>query len=206
VLASLLMPALAACGGSDTPSAARTTTVWVDPPSGGAQTPTGSSTSGSTSGAPSTSGQTPIVAGKVATAIDSFDEAGQHFNRATSSRELAAFRSPSGNIFCRLGVGTAVCEVKAGRVAPPDPSICPPGGATTIGRLELDANGSRPVCNTDSVRDDSAPKLSYLAVAQAPGTTYGSGVVCLSEETGVTCLDTDHRHGFYIARGTIATF
>ena len=95
----------------------------------------------------------------------------------------------------------AACEVAQGRIPPPLPTICRAGGPKDIGRIELGASGAVPVCNSDTIRLGSEPKLAYGARTAPSGTT-----ACLSEEFGVTCIDTAGRHGFFLARDTFVTF
>ena len=61
--------------------------------------------------------------------------------------------------------------------------------------------GARPVCNSDTIRDGSEPKLPY-----GSRTAALDPVACVSEESGVTCVDSGSQHGFFIARSTFVTF
>ena len=131
-----------------------------------------------------------------------YEEAQEHFEDAGRSVEVAAFRSPSGNIYCQLGPDFAACEVEEGRVEPPVDAICSGSEAEDVGRLELVAGAVTPVCNTDSMRDPEARKLAYGRIARVPGVD----VTCLSEESGVICVDPNSERGFFIARGSFTTF
>lgn len=205
VLAAVAVASLlASCGATDIPAPRRTVTVTVDPPSG----PASQSAPPATTPPPTTTTTTAAVptalaAGKQRGAPKSFDEAKGRIDKAAPAPSVgAAFRSPTGNIVCHRTGGSAVaCEVQQGRIPPPLPSICPPGGATDIGRIELAVGGARPVCNTDSIRAGSEPALGYGSRTQPSGTT-----ACLSESTGVTCIELTGRHGFFLARGTFVTF
>ena len=197
--AALSLVGLTACGGAE-PLPAATVTVWVDPP----VAPDSQSTPEEAS--PTTSEETaaPVTlrAGHLDDAVTSYEQARESFDEAGRSVEVADFRSPSGNIYCRLGPDFATCEVEEGRIEPPDDGICAGGEATDVGRLELVAGAVTPVCNTDSMRDPEAKKLAYGRIARLPGVD----VTCLSEERGVTCIDPRSEHGFFIARGTFTTF
>ena len=92
--------------------------------------------------------------------------------------------------------------MQEGRVEPPVDDICTGSDADDVGRLELVAGEVTPVCNTDSIRDPEARKLAYGRIARVPGVE----VTCLSEESGVTCVDPDRERGFFIARGSFTTF
>lgn len=189
---------LAGCGVTEIPSASGTVTVWVDPPktSAGKPGPAVTAASASTAGVPTT-----MVAGHAKGTVRSFREAIHRIDDAKSSRDYARFRSPSGNIFCVVDADGATCEVRDGRVTPPD-GVCPAGGPSDVGRLELQASGAIPVCNSDTIRKGSPPKLPYQATTHVSGTD----VTCLSEEAGVICVDQQGKHGFFIARGGFATF
>lgn len=193
---------LASCGATDIPSPRRTVVVTVDAPATSSAAPTPApSTAVPTTSATSTPVPTALAVGKQRGAPKSFAEAKSRIDAAKPSSVGAAFRSPTGNIVCR-GAGAAVaCEVLQGRTRPPVPSLCPPGGATDIGRIELGPAGARPVCNTDTIRTGSEPALAYGSRAQPSGTT-----ACLSETTGMTCIDAAGRHGFFLARNTFVTF
>ncbi|WP_353510488.1 hypothetical protein [Intrasporangium sp.] len=197
--AVLSLVGLTGCGGPE-PLPAATVTVWVDPPVEAASQSTPEAT-------PTTSQETSPVpvslrAGHLNDAVFSYDRARELFDNAGRSVEIAEFRSPSGNIYCRLGPDFAACEVEEGRIEPPADGICARGEANDVGRLELVAGAVTPVCNTDSIRDSEAKKLAYGRVARLPGVD----VTCLSEEWGVTCIDPNKEHGFFLARGSFTTF
>lgn len=202
LLTAVALVCLSACGGPESLPAA-TVTVWVDPPADAAADPGADSTP-----EPATTTTTEptvplaIRAGHQRGAVSSYEQASEHFDRARRSVELASFRSPSGNIYCRLGPDFAACEVREGRVEPPVDGICTENQADDIGRLELVAGEASPVCNTDSIRDPKAPKLAYGRIARVTGLD----VTCLSEEWGVTCVDPRSEHGFFVARGSFTTF
>lgn len=196
------MLALSCCGATE-PTPAATVTVWVDPPT---QAPPAAPPSES-SPAPSTSTSaptppTPLTAGHLRHAITSYAQAEEHFGEAESSKQYISFTSPSRNIYCTIASSGAACEVREGRVTPPVDGICPADGPTDVGRLELGPAIATPVCNSDSIREADAPKLAYGRRAEVPGTD----IRCLSEEWGVTCVDPRTQHGFWIARGSFATF
>ena len=204
VLASVAL--VAACG-TDTPSGRPTVTVYVDPPAKqAAATPAPSSTSVPTASAQPTTAAVPtaLAVGRQRGAPHSYAEARSRIASAPAAASATgSFQSPSGNIVCHLGgaQGLAACEVGTGRVAPPLPTLCPAGGPKDIGRIELQAAGARPVCNSDTIRDGSEPKLPY-----GSRTAALDPVACVSEESGVTCVDSGSQHGFFIARSTFVTF
>ncbi len=113
------------------------------------------------------------------------------------------FTSPTGNIFCAVVEDGAVmaCELAEGRVAAE--GVCPPDGPQEVRRLELRGDGVRPACS-GSIRpaDASAPKLRYGRSTVVAGTP----IQCLSEKVGITCVDTQGRRGFFVAKGTYATY
>ncbi len=199
---------VAGCGVTDIPSPRRTVTVYVDPtgsPSSPAQATTAPPPS-TQSPAPTTQLPISLAAGRQRGAPHSFAEAQQRIAGARiAGGTAAAFQSPSGNISCVTGRGPdqlAACELAKGRIAPPLPTICVAGGPTDIGRIELSDKGARPVCNSDTIRQGGAPTLAY---GSRTDPALGA-VACLSEETGMTCVDAATQHGFFIARDTFVTF
>lgn len=205
LVALLLAGALGGCGVTDIPSAPKTVTVLVDPPSTPAPGPSGADTSIPTQTAPgSTEVPTALAAGAQRGAPHSFAEAAVRLAGAKPAGGVtSAFVSPSGNLRCVVtGAPQApACEVVDGRVTPPQPGLCPPGGAADIGRIELRASGAVPVCNGDAVTHADVPTLEYGSRTSAPGS-----VQCVSQQAGVTCLDQAHQHGFFLARRTFVTF
>jgi hypothetical protein len=211
VVAAVLL--LSSCAVTDIPSAARTVTVYVDPPSA-----SGSGQGGGTAGAqpsevpteaaPGAGVPATLAVGKQRGAPHAYDEALARIDGATPADGITTdFVSPSGNIRCRIGGDPSsatppACDLAEGRVAPPLPTICPTDGPKDIGRIELTDRGAFPVCNADTVGKGDLPTLEYgtqTADRNAP-------VRCISEEVGVTCVDTAHRIGFFVARETFVTF
>ncbi|MGO4660836.1 hypothetical protein AB4Z14_03150 [Terrabacter sp. 2TAF16] len=196
---------LASCGATDIPTPRRTVTVTVDAPSTApAGTPAATTTQVATSAPTSTDVPTALAVGRLRGAPRSFDEAKARLDAARPAASVSdRFRSPSGNIVCRRSTdsGLAACEVEKGRIDPPLPSICPAGGPSDIGRIELGPKGALPVCNSDTIRTGGDPELGYGSRTPPSGTT-----ACLSESFGVTCIDESSRHGFFLARDTFTTF
>jgi hypothetical protein len=198
--------ALAGCGVTDIPSAPRTVTVYVPGPTDTA-TSTATLSPGSTAlpQTPSSGIPTSLAAGRQRGAPHSFAEANARIDAARVAGGVASsFRSPSGNIVCVTGASDprASCEVAAGRSTPPLPSICPSDGPQTIGRIELGSAGAVPVCNSDTIRQGSPAPLPY---GSRTDPSLGS-IACVSEQAGMTCVDTSTQHGFFLARGTFVTF
>jgi hypothetical protein len=119
----------------------------------------------------------------------------------TSDSVQGFFISPTGNIFCNVIEDGSVmaCELEEGRVEAP--GVCPADGPQQVRRLELSADRVVPACS-GSIRDGDAPKLRYGQRTVVAGTP----IQCLSEKVGVTCVDTAGRRGFFLAKGTFATF
>lgn len=131
-----------------------------------------------------------------------YDEALAHFRASTETLQLSRFSSPSTNIYCVIKNRyiPPSCELGEGGIS--DPDYCGDGPTSVIGRIELDDGNPTPVCNSDTIRQPGGQVLPYGAIA----TTPGSPVQCLSEEIGVTCLDTSSTQGFLLARGTYVLF
>lgn len=205
--AVLVLALVAGCGATDIPTPRRTVTVYVDPPgSTQSSSATPSTTVQATPASPSPSGvPTSLAVGRQRGAPHSYAEAKARIDGAPAAAGVTdRFRSPTGNIVCAAGGSSrplAACEVEQGRIDPPLPSICPPDGPKDIGRIELGESGAVPVCNSDSIREGGEPELPYGSRTAATGS-----VSCISEEFGVTCVDSSTQHGFFLARGTFVTF
>ncbi len=130
-----------------------------------------------------------------------YDAALAHIDAATRTRTLKKFYTPSGNIYCNVGLKgyPRGCEINAGAVH--DPDACAGNPQTKdVGRLEFHGNRVVPVCNTDTIR---TPRTKVLAYGQA---TTAGGFTCLSETIGVTCISLKRTLGFFLHRGEYVTF
>ncbi|MBS4104313.1 hypothetical protein [Tsukamurella paurometabola] len=111
------------------------------------------------------------------------------------------FRSPTGNIHCRLGdwaVSTAGCQAKDAPV--------PPGG-----EQECDGNEIYPASSLSRgylLRPDRAVPMcfnqGYLGAEKAKALPYNTsvsanGYTCTSRAEGVTCLTAAGEHGFFLS-------
>ena len=206
-LLGALSVALTGCGVTDIPSPRRTVTVFVDPTGGPSAAPaTTPATPSAQTPSPASEVPTSLAAGRQRGAPHSFAEAQHRIAAAqVAGGTGAAFQSPSGNITCVTGRGPgqlAACEVQEGRITPPLPTICSDDGPQDIGRIELSDKGARPVCNSDTIRQGGVPPLPY---GSRTDPALGS-VACVSEESGMTCVDAASQHGFFIARDTFVTF
>lgn len=117
------------------------------------------------------------------------------------------FRSPSGNIHCqfwpapsgREADATIRCDLmRITNRAPPRPRDCD----LEWGQAFEISGGARQgvrLCHGDTVRDDGLPVLPYGRSFQRAGLT------CLSEESGVRCVN-GRGHGFEIARARQTVF
>lgn len=158
----------------------------------------------STSAAPK---DLPLVrVGRLRGAPEDFAQAQARVSKASATDAGAtSVQSPSGNIYCATvndGNGVA-CEVAKGRAKAPKEAPCPGGGgAQTVGRVELGPAGAAGVCNSDTIRTPGSKKLAYGKRWAVPNSEF----ICLSESAGITCIDAENDHGFFIARQTYATF
>jgi hypothetical protein len=160
----------AGCGSS------ATKTVTVATPTGGSSTSTAAA--GSTSSAATTNGT---------------DSVSQSIT-AVQTVHLSSFRSPSGNIGCIIVDGGARCDIsKRNWSPPPRPASC--STVVDFGQgLAVNPSGrGRFVCAGDTTRDPQATPLAY-----GEDSTVGS-VTCASRTEGITCTNTNTRHGFFIA-------
>ena len=199
--------ALSGCGMTDLPAPRRTVTVTVDAPGAAttSATPVPTASATPTAAPPSSAVPTSLAVGRQRGAPRTFDEAKERIDGATSADVGSVFQSPTGNITCSTSGGPGVvmtCDVAKGRSTAPAAVPCPEGGPSDIGRIELTAEGARPVCNSDTIRQGTPATLAY---GVRTDTSLGS-VACLSQEFGMTCIDEASRHGFFIARDTFVTF
>ena len=106
--------------------------------------------------------------------------------------ELTGFTSPSGNIGCVIDPKSVRCDIRDRDWQPPK---SPPGCQLDYGQgISLDA-GSTPdfVCAGDTTLE-SGSELPY-------GRSIGAGLLrCQSEESGVTCTDSESGRGFTISK------
>lgn len=178
---------LSACGG-DAPATPRTTTVTVTP------TPSGTGTSSTSTTAPTSPPKT-------------YAQAMQHFSAGKVDPAVtAAFTSPTGNIFCSISPTGGVppgCEVRDGRITPPA-GTCDTsgGGAKDVGRIEWSGDSPKLICNSDTMIQPGVPVLQYGAIAMVQGSPFQ----CLSENIGMTCINTKGKKGFFMAKGVYQVF
>lgn len=114
------------------------------------------------------------------------------------------FRSPTGNIHCQFfadgdGGATMRCDVvQISNRPPPRPRDCD----LEWGRaFEISARATRGIrlCYGDTAQDNRLPVLPYGRSWQ------GGGLICRSEESGVTCRNAGG-HGFTVARAAQSVF
>ncbi|WP_028650736.1 hypothetical protein [Nocardioides halotolerans] len=129
-----------------------------------------------------------------------YDQALAHFQNATKVRVNRKFYTPSGNIYCNVGMRLVKgCEINVGRI--PGPNVCRNNPVSkTVGRLEFRRSKVQPVCNTDTIRTSNTRTLPY-----GEAMIYGN-ISCLSEEIGVTCLNEKFEFGFFLHRGEYVLF
>ncbi|WP_068430581.1 DUF6636 domain-containing protein [Piscicoccus intestinalis] len=122
---------------------------------------------------------------------------------AGDATSMSRFQSPSGNIYCDMTSQYRACELGEGGVPGPtnDPqSGCMDGFSATVRAVKFTTRGTQKVCNTDTIRNNTAPTLAYGSVARS------GSIACLSERSGMTCVDTDSGVGFVMSRARISTF
>jgi hypothetical protein len=119
---------------------------------------------------------------------------------ATANAGTGSFQSPSGNIFCAIGVGGVTCEIADHTYVLP-PSPCE---HSAWGRRFHMEQGSAPViqCHNDTIRPSySSPGPN----PDVPILDYGhpqlAGLfTCDSEPSGLTCTDSSSGHLFRVSR------
>ncbi len=114
---------------------------------------------------------------------------------ANAQGSITGFRSPSNNIACQYfdydRQLTLRCDIMEATVTARRPADCD----LEYGKaFEMRSKGSAiRLCYGDTVMDKALPPLAYGEVWQRGGFT------CTSEQTGVTCFNTDRR-GFSLSR------
>lgn len=185
-------------------------TVTVTPPEVAAPTtpaePTPVPTEYAEGSGPPVGGEV-VRVGHLTGAPASYSEAASRVEKARIATSVQGrFLSPTGNIFCDvIRDGSAMaCEIAEGRVDAPS-GVCS-GEGTQVRRLELTFDKVEAVCGRGSIRDDGAasgaPRLRYDYRTIVAGTP----IQCVSEKSGVTCIDVSGQRGYFLAKGTFATF
>ncbi|MFN7148638.1 MAG: DUF6636 domain-containing protein [Microthrixaceae bacterium] len=147
--------------------------------------------------APSESTTTSSAAGPSTTLV--FEE------RIVSAREVdetTDILSPTGNIYCVVAVeGYAQCGVlEQDWEPPPQPADCPLDWGAT---MSVGVDGAPADFNCAGDSSYGGPDSERLPYGHA---LRAGGVVCLSEESGMTCLGEESRRGFTISRADYRLF
>jgi hypothetical protein len=111
---------------------------------------------------------------------------------------LVTFHSPSDNIGCVLTARGVRCDIAEHRwTPPPEPKSC---DLDWGGGVALDSKGRADwVCAGDTTL--------HQGNALAYGETVKRGrFKCKSKESGMRCVDTDDKHGFFLSRDTVRLF
>jgi hypothetical protein len=120
---------------------------------------------------------------------------------AVRAQDIPGFQSPSKNVACIYieydGHKALRCDIgdKVWRL--PKPASCQQEWGNSF---EIEANGEAgPSCTGDTQIGQPLAVLPYGGVWQR------SGIVCKSEPSGITCLNTNH-HGFSLSRAKQEVF
>jgi hypothetical protein len=119
----------------------------------------------------------------------------------TTSTAAVAFRSPSGNIVCRVTSDSATCGItEFSYQTPSPPASCTDsqGWGHVVG-VRGSAAGNF-VCADNQPAEPSSPILAYGRAVLVGRMACGSG------PRGVRCANRDTRHGFQIAREQVQFF
>jgi hypothetical protein len=110
--------------------------------------------------------------------------------------ELTPILSPTGNIYCQVDPGTfAECGVlEQDWEPPPQPADCPLDWGETIS-VGIGGSPADFVCAGDS--SYGGPESERLPYGHA---VRADGLICLSEESGMTCWAEESRRGFTVSR------
>lgn len=119
----------------------------------------------------------------------------------TESSTPVTFRSPTGNIICRVNSDEAVCSINEFSYRPPPaPSSCvdSQGWGHVVG-VQGSASGNF-ICSDNQAANPSSPALAY-----GRGVLVGASV-CASGPDGVRCANRDTRHGFLLSRERVRLY
>lgn len=130
-----------------------------------------------------------------------YDEAQARFDALGQEPvDLMRFESSTG-MYCLLDSDFAIgCELPSGGV--PDPVYCGDGPSQNVGRVVFTEADPLPECNSDTIREPDAPTVEVDTVAASSAT----GVQCLVEDIGVTCLDPARTQGFFLGPDDYTVF
>ncbi|TDE97313.1 hypothetical protein EXU48_03665 [Occultella glacieicola] len=114
--------------------------------------------------------------------------------------DVAAFSSPSRNIWCEIAQDDATCMIGDITFTPPEVADCDPAIAGHF--WQVTAERADPICGAE---------VPTEAPADLPDLAYGASTVvgdflCTSETDGVTCVSISTGHGVTIARGGSSQF
>lgn len=105
------------------------------------------------------------------------------------------FQTPSGNIGCLYMEGALRCDIE-GELKPQPQRDCDFDWAA----IEVEANGkARPLCVSDTVRDDDAPTLKVGRKWKR------NGITCRAKRASLRCHNRKH-HGFFLSADDWDTF
>lgn len=109
--------------------------------------------------------------------------------------DVAAFSSPSRNIWCQIEDDNATCMIGDITFTPPAVEDCDPAIAGHYWRVT--AESADPICGAEAPTEapSDLPDLAYGA------STVVGDFLCTSETDGVTCVAISTGHGVTIARG-----
>ena len=114
------------------------------------------------------------------------------------------FRSPTGNIHCQFfadGDGGATMRCDLAQISnrpPPRPRSCDLDWGQAFEISARATRGTR-LCYGDTTQDNRLPVLPYGRSWQ------GGGLICRSEQSGVTCRNAGG-HGFTLSRASQSVF
>ena len=115
------------------------------------------------------------------------------------------FQTPSRNIKCLASAsppGIVGCDIDSGLEPTPPSARCPAGFGDVTGLNVASAGTAVIGCHTDvppNLLDRHEPVLAYGRV------WHGFGVWCLSQESGIVCVN-GAGHGFFLSRQRWTTF
>lgn len=110
------------------------------------------------------------------------------------------FETPSHNIGCYVDAKSGRCDIRQRSWSPPpEPHYCVKAGVDWGQGLVVGAHRATFVCAGDTALGGKA----LLGYGQS---SERGRFICLSQPTGITCVNSQNRHGFFLSRESYRIF
>lgn len=114
------------------------------------------------------------------------------------------FTAGDTDIFCTVEDDPALtaCELSDSRLPPPTDHCTGSDTPTDVGRIEFDGTTPLPVCNSDTIRGETAETTQPGDIVESADGDRR----CLTAEVGVICVDVTAGTGFALSNSEYTTF